>query len=238
MTLGQIQQRLSTSSAGGGLAQGEAQVWVVDGDPCASAVMHASRHLTPDEVKRAFEFVFPQGRHMFTTVRAALRMILGWYAGCPPGEIRFAANEYGKPYVTGPPKACAVAFNVSHTGSYAAILIASTGPVGVDLERPRPGVSEIEIAARYFSPREHRWLMAQPVEKRTEQFYRLWVVKEAVIKAQGRGLSVPLAETEIEFVDGQARPVSGAWWIQELDLIEGCFAAVALKAPCRLSILR
>ncbi len=86
----------------------------------------------------------------------------------------------GKPYVDGGPH-----FNLSHSGALAMIAVSASTPVGVDLERPARR-SRADLVRRVCSTAEqaHVAAAADP----DAAFIRLWVRKEAVLKASGEGL--------------------------------------------------
>jgi 4'-phosphopantetheinyl transferase len=81
----------------------------------------------------------------------------------------------------------------------------------VELVRNR--VNALEIAERYFAPSELRWLQAADEADRCARFTELWTLKEAYIKAVGRGLGVPLdsfafgfeGASALHFSTGEAR---------------------------------
>jgi 4'-phosphopantetheinyl transferase len=62
--------------------------------------------------------------------------------------------------------------------------------VGIDVEEIKP--IDFDIAKRFFSSNEHRQFLQQPEDKKLAFFYDIWTMKEAVIKAEGKGLSIPL----------------------------------------------
>ena len=63
-------------------------------------------------------------------------------------------------------------------------------PLGVDVEGPR---CSIQMARRFFHPREVAFAEALPPAEQTEALCRLWVAKEAFLKAEGTGLHRPLS---------------------------------------------
>jgi 4'-phosphopantetheinyl transferase len=62
----------------------------------------------------------------------------------------------------------------------------------VDAEHLRLDNVPLDIADRYFSTVELAEFRALPREARAEKFFYYWTLKEAYIKAIGKGLSVPL----------------------------------------------
>lgn len=100
-------------------------------------------------------------------------------APCP--EI--LQDAYGKPYFA----ENEMHFNVSHSGDYLVIVL-SREPVGVDLQKCRP-VKE-GMYKKVVQQKE------QPLigENRERDFIRLWTLKESFVKAEGKGLRIPMRE--------------------------------------------
>jgi 4'-phosphopantetheinyl transferase len=61
--------------------------------------------------------------------------------------------------------------------------------VGVDVERCRRLAAAPALAERIFHPREQAWLATQPCFD--DAFFRMWTLKEALLKAAGTGFSQP-----------------------------------------------
>ncbi len=101
-------------------------------------------------------------------------------------EEALHAGPYGKPEAPG------VFFSLSHSGGYA-LLAVSDGDVGADLERVRPAPER--VSARVFTPEEQRWLEAGC--DHDARFFTLWTLKEALLKACGRGLTLPLQSRNV-----------------------------------------
>ena len=116
-----------------------------------------------------------------------------WEKGLPFME----KNAFGKPYFPGYPEIC---FNLSHTDGCVCCALADA-PVGVDVERQRPRKNLERIVSR-FSPREQRLWQETPEPMRQELFFALWVLKESCVKADGRGLRIPLDAFTVEPVEG------------------------------------
>lgn len=80
-------------------------------------------------------------------------------------------------------------FNISHSGDWI-ICAVDNKPVGVDIEIIK--VINFKIAERFFSSEEYYALMSQPETIQLKYFYMLWTLKESYIKAEGKGLNIPL----------------------------------------------
>jgi 4'-phosphopantetheinyl transferase len=110
----------------------------------------------------------------------------------------------GKPFLTGELRdRWAVTFNLSHAHGRALIAVSQTQDVGVDLEYVRADIEVADLSKRFFTPTEHAAIMKCVEEQRTKKFFRYWVAKEALLKAQGMGLQ-GLPDCEIFFEAGKS----------------------------------
>ena len=99
----------------------------------------------------------------------------------------------GKPYLKGFEDR--FQFSLSHSGTFAFCVYAfdPVGPVpavGCDIEKI--GTANFGIAERFFSPEEKAFLNTLSGEEKNTAFYRLWTLKESILKADGRGTKIPL----------------------------------------------
>ena len=87
-----------------------------------------------------------------------------------------------------------VPFNFSHSGSI--VMCAACmdgGPVKVGCDVEKMGGLRLKLAERHFCREEYEAIMAEEnEEKRTEMFYRYWVLKESFMKATGKGMALQL----------------------------------------------
>ena len=125
-------------------------------------------------------------------------------AGCGLTQVRHTADN--RPYLPGQ----ALDFNISHSGRYAVCALSPAGRVGVDLEhRTR---ADLAPFAPHFAPVE--WAALQAAPDPQQAFCRLWTQKEAVAKADGRGLNIPLRDICIG--PGHARVADARWHLHEV----------------------
>ena len=174
---------------------GEIHVWRVELDDVARPVVAYQSILSEEENSRANRFYSEQGRERFILTRFALRTLLGRYVGIDPDQLRFATNDYGKPYVQN--EGADARFNLSHSGSLALIAISQGREISVDVEIVRDDDSFDRIAARYFSLAETLALQATPETQRHASFTQIWTKKEAYIKARGLGMAIPLNSFDV-----------------------------------------
>ncbi len=193
--------------------------------------------LDEDERKRAARFVFPRHRVQFIAAHALLRTALGRLCGRPPAAWRFVADAHGKPSAWLEDAAVPVSFNLSHTEGMVG-LAATRGAgwsVGFDLE-PLARKVELGVADRFFAPDEVAWLGSLAEEARAEGFLRLWTLKEAFIKATGKGLTQDLAAFSFDPLPPRIRFTPGLperesdWRFEQRVLDGGFVAAIGLRA--------
>jgi 4'-phosphopantetheinyl transferase len=113
----------------------------------------------------------------------------------------------------------------------------------VDVEQIRAEVEIESLARRYFSPREVSELMALPLEERVVGFHHCWTRKEAYIKAQGLGLSLPLDSFDVSLGEPAilraTRPnanEAARWSLRSLDVETDYAGALAVEngvSECR-----
>ena len=109
------------------------------------------------------------------------------------GETTVVFGEHGKPSLAEHPE---VNFNISHADSIAAVVV-SKNECGIDCERVR--AYDPRVMKRVCTEAEQAAINSAPESERDMLFFRLWTLKEAYVKALGRGLSFPLREAEFAF---------------------------------------
>jgi 4'-phosphopantetheinyl transferase len=177
-------------------------VWLVRIDPAPRSLAAMALWLSADERDRAGRFHFESDRQRYTAARATLRQLLGRYLDVAPAELVFRYGPRGKPDLDGPWADCAIQFNVSHRGEFALMAFMR--------EQLRDVPEALTIARNHFTAAETRLLAtATAAAARQECFFRLWTRKEAVIKAVGTGLSMPLEEFDVS----SATEVGEAWHV-------------------------
>jgi 4'-phosphopantetheinyl transferase len=199
--------------------------WSLDADPTPGEAV-----LSEDEKARGRSFVAALHRRRFVAARTGLRMALGQHLGLDPAAVVFALNEYGKPRVVQAPS---VHFSLSHSGDEALLALSDTLVIGADLERVR-SLEHLDLARRNFHPSEVVAIESQPDEREQRlAFFRIWTLKEAVVKALGVGLSMPLDSFAVSIATSPPTmslppgDASEVWWLQQQVTGDYCRALVA-----------
>ena len=157
--------------------------------------------LSHEEAERAARFVFPGLGEAWTGAHVLLREVLGRATLTPAADVQIRAGEFGKPSVDG------VEFSLSHTGSVVLIGLGDL-PLGVDVEKV-PEERAVQQVGSSFHPREAAELLGLPADERPGAFARVWVRKEALLKAIGTGLSRGISRDYVGTGTVPGTPVSG-----------------------------
>ena len=184
-----------------------------------------------------------RARREFALCRAALRRHLGRRLDCANQRLAFRALRCGKPFAIVNGRSVPYGFNVSHGGAHGLIAVSAGASVGVDVEERSPRRDLDGMAARVFGATERAALAAVEGRNGTHLFYRIWTLKEALLKALGTGFSSDPTGFEVPpgvlrgARSGTIRPRHGAarsWRLT--DIGETRFAAaVAYPTVCPAS---
>jgi 4'-phosphopantetheinyl transferase len=225
------------------LRNDEVHVWQVELNAWEKEADSLFELLNPEERERAARFKFPAPRNQFLISRALLRQALGRYLKIEACDIHFRATANGKPELA---EGRDLHFNLSHTEGVTVFAMARHRQVGVDVERIRQDTNALELAERFFSAQEVQWLRSQPSSEHIPSFFSCWTAKEAYIKAQGEGLSLPLdsfgvlprpESTQLQLKVYDDPEESKRWSMWRLDLGPGLRAALAVEGEgCKVRL--
>jgi len=149
---------------------------------------------------------FPKLRCRWTSAHGALRYILAKYAETEPNSLLFAFGSNGKPRLALPNHD--ISFSLTHTDGLTLVAIAAGARIGIDAEMLHAGIEVESLSRRFFTPAEADEILALPGTSRCEAFFRCWTRKEAILKAMGSGLSVPLNGFQVNIRSVEAQLVS------------------------------
>ncbi|SDM65863.1 4'-phosphopantetheinyl transferase [Methylobacterium phyllostachyos] len=208
-----------------------ADIWLVDLALPPVQIERCAHVLDASERERAERFLRPVDRARFIMSHAALRLVLSGALACRPSSIRITADAFGKPRLADPGEG-AIAFNLSHSGARALIGLAEAPSIGVDIEALRPIPDALRIAHGHFAGDETAALADLPLEARASAFFDLWTRKEAVVKALGAGLSLPLDRFSVTVPPAPPRMLRGgeAWTLATIEAGADYAATVAVPA--------
>lgn len=254
------------------IGEGEVHVWLISASEEATRLSRLATPLSAGEQKRVAAFKREEARRSFIVGHGALRLLVGAYLGREPSAVEFTTGVRGKPALARrsyprssagapgstvhPPEsltgggsrasgpAATLQFSLSHSGDLVLIAFSATWEIGVDIERLRsPELSPLLPLA--LAPAESAELSRLPRSERHRRFFELWTRKEALAKAIGLGIALPLREIlfreKRETEEGRASLVLEAapaavgdpsrWRVAPVNAPPGYVAAIAVPDP-------
>ena len=201
--------------------------------------------LSPDERRRCGWLPRERDRRDYVAAHALLRAALSVHTRITPTRLSLHTDPAGRPsLVSRDSTGAGTSFSLSHTAGLVACVIASHQEApGIDVEAIDRSLDVETVASHVCSTRERLGLRDCPAATRHTRFFELWTLKEAVLKAQGLGLSgastLPSFHVEGETVR-TAVPAGAlhSFWSFRLAVIGATHVlAVALaSSPGRMSI--
>jgi len=197
--------------------------------------------LEVEEKERAQRFHFPHDRHAYIAAHAVTRALLTQWTGHDASAWRFTIGAYGKPEVVSPPNQPGLRINLSHTRGMVAAALTRHHDIGVDVEWLERQCDIEGLAQQVFTDEERALLGNTPVDKKQDIFLTLWTLKEAYIKAIGKGLSQPLNAFHFDLeplaIHFKAPPSNDAqndpetWWFHHAHPTDTHRLALAIRHP-------
>ncbi|XP_044483735.1 4'-phosphopantetheinyl transferase HetI-like isoform X1 [Mangifera indica] len=181
-------------------SQRETHLWYIVPDEVKSTSLlnHYLELLSPREKENIYRLRGDQHKKTALLARALVRTTIARYqthCQVSPRDLKFRKNIYGKPEVDLQDNDWCMLplhFNISHASSLVACGVTLDVPIGIDVEEKqrRTKSNILAFAKRYFSLEEVKFLtaMSDP-EIQRQEFIKLWTLKEAYVKALGRGFS-------------------------------------------------
>lgn len=140
--------------------------------------------------------------------RALLSSMLADVWDISPHAVEISSEKSGRPYLAANGTRRLPFISLSHSRGWIACAATEIGPVGIDIERQRPGRDHGGISSVAFGPLERDRVARADVGA----FYRIWTLREAIAKACGQGLALA--------TDGRDRVHKGpdeGEWVTTLD---------------------
>jgi 4'-phosphopantetheinyl transferase len=208
-------------------------VWGFELDATTEALDYWYPLLSVEEQQRAGRFIHLEHKRRWVAAHGLKREVLSAYLQIAPQELKFVVQANGKPALQQPEHG-QWHFNLSHSRNRLLLALSGTVVVGVDIEYEEASRPFLALAQRFFHPDEVKAMKAKTEGRARRQFYRAWVAKEAILKAEGaRGLAAHMAQwrvpcAELDQID--LKP----WTVHWLPLLEfGFCAALAIEPEKR-----
>ncbi|HXS65875.1 MAG TPA: 4'-phosphopantetheinyl transferase superfamily protein [Streptosporangiaceae bacterium] len=228
---------LSLPEAGAFPAEGICHLWPT---PTTNADRYQAL-LDQAELERADRYRVAHAKDTFIVSRAAQRLVLARYLGCPPADIKVARDckhcgsaDHGRPYIAG----TTLDFSVSHSKGWLLLAVVASGKVGVDLEAVSDRAAQ-DLPDRIFAPAEQHQFLLVDRSQRAAHFMKIWTRKEAAVKLTGHGLAAPLSDLDVTGPTVTVSPPPPSWPQRPIHLtdlptqadLEPTPAAISAAAP-------
>ena len=148
--------------------------------------------LTEVDVIRYSKLKVREKKKELLASRVFLWTVLDRYLASKTSSTNFSIKKdtNGKPFLFLYNEYFPLYFNLSHTKGLVSCVVSLHQPLGVDVEyMDRKNVCFIE---EYLAPVEREKIIRTQYADKASCLYELWTLKEAYLKADGRGLYVPL----------------------------------------------
>jgi 4'-phosphopantetheinyl transferase len=217
------------------LSPGQVHVYYALIDRPPEEIEAFGRLLSQEELARAKRFKNSINRQRYLVRQGILRELLAGYLDCDPARIEIHRDANGKPSPASRMNPDLLQFSDSHSENMAAFAFGLQNRLGVDIEKIRELTEMLDIVKGQFASRENQAVLNCPEDRRLDLFYRFWTRKEAVLKAQGEGLLMPLDSVDVsEGGEGQPFKVTvlkekkaEVFWVRDIQAPLGFAAAIA-----------
>jgi 4'-phosphopantetheinyl transferase EntD len=156
---------------------------------------------------RAAAIAHPAARARFVAGRWLLRETIAEVRpDLPAASLELEVERTGRLRLRGHPE---LEVSISHTRGLVAVAVSTAGPVGIDVEQA--GRGGLPPAETWLTQAERSRLGALDVVARAHWLLRLWVAKEAALKAVP-SRTLPRRRIEIASDGTRAYPVDALGW--------------------------
>lgn len=148
--------------------------------------------------------------------------------GYNPDLNQIKYTEYNRPYIEG-----FFDFNISHSGCYVVCAISRECRIGVDIEEMKQ-IDMGNFINQWTATELNSIINSADINS---HFFELWSMKEAVIKADGKGLNIPFKNIVIH--DNMTSIDGITWYLTPLSFIDQySFYIATNKIPIIESIIK
>jgi 4'-phosphopantetheinyl transferase len=137
-------------------------------------------------------------------------------------ELNFEYSEYDRPRLISNND---IDFNISHTKKAVVCIVSNDRRVGVDIEE----IIDLDVTDFKNQWTEEEWHNIVGSSDSLHQFFTYWTRKEAVVKSDGRGLSISLKEIDVR------HPIvkvdDNKWYLYLLNLVDDHLTHICSDKP-------
>lgn len=137
-------------------------------------------------------FIREEARNRYIVTQYFLREFLSHYLQTDFVKVAISYSKSGKPYLNNKINSN-LKFNYSHSGDYIIYAFTLDDEIGVDIEEIKDIPEFDELSRTHFSDEEQSIYFAlKNTDEKKQLFYKIWTRKEALLKAEGSGITIDL----------------------------------------------
>jgi 4'-phosphopantetheinyl transferase len=206
------------------------------------SVGNLSKKLPSYALEYSNRFVREEDRGRSIMTQYFLRKFLSYYLQVDFDKVAISYSKSGKPYLNEKINSN-LKFNYSHSGDYIIYAFTADNEIGVDIEEIKD-ISEIdELSRTHFSDEELSiyFELENPDEKK-QLFYKIWTRKEALLKAEGSGITIDLKSlTVLKTIEKNANQIKvkfldQEWSVSDLFIDVNYASSVAINSDSCIEI--
>lgn len=191
--------------------------------------------LSEEEKSRWLRFALEEQGMRYAKAHVFLRKILERYTHIPAAEIKIQQGINQKPQLksVSHPR---LNFNLSYRNEYALIAISTNPYIGIDIESVKDVGHISSFLGTFFSHEEkERVLELTSLYDRLAMLFTIWVMKEALVKANAHGISEAISQYNLCPFLSQPECVpdfdrNNTWHIAQIRVADNYKAACAVRA--------
>jgi len=127
----------------------------------------------------------------FLVSRKLIKEIVSEIVGVSISQIEVKKNSFGKPYVEELNKINS-SFSLAHSHGVVAVAYGPYLNLGVDIEKVDPTRNLDSLSKRVLNSSEFSFWSGLSSQEKVAYFYKYWVLKEAYLKAVGKGFRIEM----------------------------------------------
>lgn len=187
-------------------------VVIIDTRAINQSLPQKESYLSVTELEELEKITSDKRKGQFVSSRWLLKTVLSHLLSIKSNQIKFTKGLHGKPTLSKDQNTLGIDFNLSHKENISLLGITNRGQIGVDVEEIIANDRLLRIAQRYFHPEELQWIHSAESELEIAQrFYRIWSLKESLIKTIGGGIFQNLQSFRVECFESSVQLHSPHW---------------------------
>jgi 4'-phosphopantetheinyl transferase len=190
------------------------------------------KNLSQEELRR-YKCIRPETeKRTFLAAHISLRELLAAELAIDPCQVEYSYGVNGKPYLK---NSQSLHFSLTHSQDKFAIAFSKSAPVGIDIELANRSFSPQKISNMLLSMEEIVEYKKKSIKDQRQYILERWVLKEALSKAIGCGMSRPVNDLNISCrnshysAESTWPEVNDNWFLNKLELEDGVICGLAVS---------